>query len=229
MDDSSKRCATCRVSKPRAAFAKNAARPDGLQARCRACVSEHYRKNADQVRAKVNNYRQANSEAVADRKRRYRANYPDRVKAQQRAAYEAKRDEYREKNRATYAARKTDYAVSQRAWVDANRERVRAYKSKYKHKRRALEASNGIFSVSERDLRRALLRADNACTYCRRNFSDDIRVTWDHVVPVTRGGTFSVGNLVPACGPCNSSKMDRTVAEWLAWKRRLNSPTILTA
>lgn len=30
--------------------------------------------------------------------------------------------------------------------------------------------------------------------------------TWDHIVPISRGGTNSHDNLQPACRPCNSSK-----------------------
>jgi HNH endonuclease len=41
--------------------------------------------------------------------------------------------------------------------------------------------------------------------------------TADHVVPISRGGKHSEGNLVPACRSCNSSKRDLLLVEW---KRR---------
>ena len=34
--------------------------------------------------------------------------------------------------------------------------------------------------------------------------------------PVSKGGDSSPGNLVPACGRCDDSKQDKTIAEWAA-------------
>jgi hypothetical protein len=38
-----KRCVACRLSKPRAAFYRRTASPDGLDARCRECRSAYFR------------------------------------------------------------------------------------------------------------------------------------------------------------------------------------------
>lgn len=48
------------------------------------------------------------------------------------------------------------------------------------------------------------------CAYCGRSAS-----TWDHVIPVMQGGRTTPSNIVPACAPCNSSKRDQNVFEWL--------------
>lgn len=48
------------------------------------------------------------------------------------------------------------------------------------------------------------------CAYCPAAAN-----TWDHVVPVSAGGRTEPGNIVPACGSCNSSKGNREVASWL--------------
>lgn len=42
----------------------------------------------------------------------------------------------------------------------------------------------------------------------------------DHVVPISRGGANSIGNIVAACGSCNSSKNDRLLTEWRLIKGR---------
>lgn len=36
----------------------------------------------------------------------------------------------------------------------------------------------------------------------------------DHVIPLARGGRHGIGNVLPACQPCNSSKGARLLAEW---------------
>lgn len=48
------------------------------------------------------------------------------------------------------------------------------------------------------------------CVYCGGPFEHV-----DHVLPVSRGGTDDVENLVPSCTSCNTSKGDRLLDEWL--------------
>ncbi|MBB5443641.1 MULTISPECIES: HNH endonuclease [unclassified Paraburkholderia] len=48
------------------------------------------------------------------------------------------------------------------------------------------------------------------CAYCGNHFE-----TWDHVIPVSKGGTTTPGNMVPACRPCNSSKKNSDINDWL--------------
>lgn len=45
------------------------------------------------------------------------------------------------------------------------------------------------------------------CAYCRTRPGS----TKDHVVPVSRGGSDAIENIVPACAPCNSSKGARPI------------------
>lgn len=60
-------------------------------------------------------------------------------------------------------------------------------------------------TVSKR-LRFEILRRDNyACRYCGAT-APAARLTVDHVIPVTLGGTDSPDNLVTACGDCNAGK-----------------------
>lgn len=36
----------------------------------------------------------------------------------------------------------------------------------------------------------------------------------DHIIPISRGGTHSVGNIMTLCKNCNASKHSRTITEW---------------
>lgn len=62
-------------------------------------------------------------------------------------------------------------------------------------------------------LRNEVLKRDGfSCAYC--DDEDDVELTADHVVPLSRGGTNDRSNLVCACLPCNSSKRNLLLTEW---------------
>jgi len=69
------------------------------------------------------------------------------------------------------------------------------------------KAQNGVFVIYESDVKQ--LR-NKPCFYC----GSKERLTLDHIVPISRGGVHSIGNLVTACKSCNSKKGDRFIMEW---------------
>ncbi|MFG3200349.1 HNH endonuclease [Streptomyces sp. NPDC048208] len=74
------------------------------------------------------------------------------------------------------------------------------------HKRRA--ESYGV--AHEEYSRTAILaRWLWKCAYCG-NRAEHL----DHIVPLSRGGTDTESNILPACAPCNLSKGAKTLEEW---------------
>ena len=60
---------------------------------------------------------------------------------------------------------------------------------------------------------RALFRRDqNMCLYCGNHF-DNIKLSRDHVVPLSRGGEDAWTNVVTACGICNLKKGNKSIKE----------------
>jgi 5-methylcytosine-specific restriction endonuclease McrA len=55
-------------------------------------------------------------------------------------------------------------------------------------------------------------RDDFTCQYCAQAF-EPLKLTFDHVVPVSHGGKRGWTNIVTACEPCNRKKADRTPKE----------------
>jgi 5-methylcytosine-specific restriction endonuclease McrA len=50
----------------------------------------------------------------------------------------------------------------------------------------------------------------DCCAYCGARG----KVVRDHVIPIVRGGRHAIGNLLPACVTCNSSKSGLLLIEW---------------
>jgi len=57
------------------------------------------------------------------------------------------------------------------------------------------------------------------CVYC----GDHNIARWDHLIPVSKGGETTLGNLVPACALCDDSKRDVPFDEWMVSDAK-NSP-----
>ncbi len=82
--------------------------------------------------------------------------------------------------------------------------------------RRAAKLAIDCYEISERDWERLCQRYDQCCAYCGKRK----KLTRDHIIPVTRGGQESIGNLVPACDTCNKSKNDKLLVEWRYGRKR---------
>jgi 5-methylcytosine-specific restriction endonuclease McrA len=52
------------------------------------------------------------------------------------------------------------------------------------------------------------------CYYCHV-YLDHENLTFDHVIPLSRGGAHSKDNIVTACVSCNCSKGNQLLEEWI--------------
>ena len=62
----------------------------------------------------------------------------------------------------------------------------------------------------------AIKAAWGGCAYCG---TTDAALQRDCVMAISRGGRYTVDNIVPACGACNASKCNDEVTGWLRRKR----------
>jgi hypothetical protein len=69
----------------------------------------------------------------------------------------------------------------------------------------------------------ALQTAWNGCAYCG---ATDVPLQRDCVLPISRGGRYTLENVVPACRSCNASKCNDEVTGWLR-RKRLDERTFL--
>jgi hypothetical protein len=69
----------------------------------------------------------------------------------------------------------------------------------------------------------AILDAWAVCAYCG---ADGVALQRDCVLPISRGGRYTLDNVVPACRSCNASKSNDEVTSWMR-RRRLDEPAFL--
>lgn len=144
----------------------------------------------------------------------YRARHADTIKVEQRANYLKNREA-----RIAYA--------NARVYADLERHaRYSAISKKRNHikiaadsrRRRARIKQNGVYLITTKELYRLY---SSKCFYC----GNSGKMTVDHVIAIARGGTDSIGNLVPACKSCNSRKRDLTIMEWRKKRETPQPPT----
>lgn len=143
-----------------------------------------------------------------------------------------------------YAENRAHCNAQATAWAEANRERRREISRESRRRRRAAMPDalrreldrkwNRIgkarrrgaerFVITDRDMRRLVARQRGRCAYCEVVAP----LTVEHVVPLARGGRHAIGNVVMACGSCNSSKRDSLLVEWRCrsgGRRRMRWPS----
>ena len=90
--------------------------------------------------------------------------------------------------------------------------RTRTARAARKRKRR--------MALQEHDLTdaqwEAMVEAWGGCAYCG---AAGRALQRDCVLAISRGGRYTVDNVVPACGSCNASKCNDEVTSWMRRKR----------
>ena len=87
---------------------------------------------------------------------------------------------------------------------------LRLYTRQKSKRRKALQREQTAHQISAKDIRARFRQFGSCCAYC--GASGDMEI--EHVVPISKGGTHAMGNIVPACHDCNSSKRAKEVESW---------------
>ena len=128
---------------------------------------------------------------------------------EERCAYDS---EYRREHTEQVRLRKREYRETHSMQIREYRqsERGRALKRQRHNIRRAMKA--GMPSTFTRlEWQNALIHFGNCCAYCGGAAK---RLHQDHVVPLSMGGGYVAGNIVPACPRCNLSKHNAALGDW---------------
>jgi 5-methylcytosine-specific restriction endonuclease McrA len=117
------------------------------------------------------------------------------------------RDERAEKAHQYNQEHKAELAAYHRKYWEEHPEICRISSAR---RRALLLEAEGTFTVDE--WLQVLEDFDYCCAYCGVQLDAP---TMDHVVPLSKGGTNDIDNIVPACKSCNSRKRDRDLNEFL--------------
>lgn len=201
-------------------FSKEGRGHNGFRATCRECRNlykkQYHKDNAEHEKELRKQYYVDNAEREKESVRQWRIDNPDKVK------------EYNKEYGKTHIELKSKiYKV----WANANIKHLQQYrKINFVHHKAISQiwlANNKDKSNMKSQRRRSLKKQvastlttvewnnikkyfNNKCAYC--NKEEDL--TREHFIALSKGGEFSINNIIPVCNSCNCSKRDKDFFEW---------------
>lgn len=195
-----KRCTRCLEWKERSEFYRDRSKLDGLKSHCKPCHEQYKREYRTRVRL----------QALAHFRRTYRYAWQRRTPAI-RAVDNAGLRRWQANNLARRRAHITHYL---RHWHARNRGTNPGWYQDTPHiptalrqTHRAEAADAPVNHLSPAEWNWLLDAYDHHCAYCGKTSH---QLSPDHVIPLSKGGHNTLGNVVPACRTCNIRKGART-------------------
>jgi 5-methylcytosine-specific restriction endonuclease McrA len=155
---------------------------------------------------------------VEMRRERY-LNNRDYYLALASARAESDHDAYIEYQR-RYRHENRDRLKEQDRWRRKNDYRYQAICLRASHERRARER-NAFGSFTRSEWVTLLDAYSHTCLSCLKS-DPEVKLTADHVVPLVKGGSNTIDNIQPLCGPCNSSKGTKIIDYRPQWQEQKN-------
>ena len=98
-------------------------------------------------------------------------------------------------------------------WRQNNPDKVKAIADNDRHTRRVQTKAS---TLSTKALAKWTQEQPKICSYCSCTCSTNFHI--DHIDPLSKGGTHTLDNLTISCPSCNSSKSNKPLLLWLAFK-----------
>jgi 5-methylcytosine-specific restriction endonuclease McrA len=156
--------------------------------------------NRDRINAQKREYWNQNKEYINELRRQDRLDNPQK--------YRASNLRYAIRNREKLSARSRLFRLR-------NPDRIRRFNQDYRKRypekfteianRRRVQEMNAPGSHTVAEWEKLKHRYNNTCLCCGRR-EPEIKLTRDHVIPLTKGGSDYIDNIQPLCRSCNSSK-----------------------
>lgn len=144
----------------------------------------YYELNKPRILAEAKKQREGKKETLAQWQRDYRKKNLELIRARDLAYYQAHRD------------RKL---LSKSSWGKTEHGRIQ---QKAKNQARRSRKNEVVSALTSKDLKELIKLSKGKCFYCGMKK----KLSLDHIVPISKGGSHTKDNVVMACISCNSSK-----------------------
>ena len=189
-------CNKCKELKPKTneyfAF-KNKAKGI-LKNECKMCEKEYRKNNKEKLKEYFKEYYKNNKDKIKKNTKEYQENNKEKVREYKK--------EYRSRDKTKNMMK--EYL---KEYQKNNKDKMIFYSSQ----RRVLRAGNGG-SYTQEQYREMLEYFEYKCAYTGESIEDNLHI--DHIIPVSKGGTSYIWNLIPVTPSANMSKSNKNIEDW---------------
>jgi len=233
-----KECSKCNIVKPITHFHWDSSRRDNHSVYCNQCIKginkTYNDKHVDNIKARNKIYRESHATEIAEKSKIYNIKNKDKLSEKHKAYYKKNKESILAKNKDNYYNASPEdieaRRIKKRKYNDIKpnsvRDRKKAYDKTYfqsvngkdtirrsTHKRRAKILSSEDGSITRCTLDTLLKKQCNLCYYCGCTLDNNIprSIHLDHYIPLSKGGTHTLSNVVWSCASCNLKKSNKLV------------------
>lgn len=215
--ESFKTCSKCQIEKPLNDFRLN---KRWRRRECRDCEHIYNRtygaaRRAGRTQEQViadkeyqKRYKAKNRARLTDWERDWRKNNKDKANARTKRYYDSHKSARLKWHARHYVLNRERIGERNRRWRANNSDKL----ALQEHRRRAREMNAPVNDFTTHQWEELLATFNGHCAYCLRTF-DSLEI--EHVIPISRNGSNTQSNIVPACRGCNSKKGRKTLLEFL--------------
>lgn len=167
---------------------------------------QYYQEHKTEIAEQQHQYHLEHETETVKQHHRYNQEHKEAEAERQQQYHQEHREEDTERGRLYYLRHQAGIAAQQRQYCLEHPEISRNANRK---RRALLTGSDGHFTDEEF---RLLCEAyESRCIYCKQK----LPLVPDHAIPLSKGGSNSIENIVPACKSCNSKKGTKTYDEYM--------------
>ena len=194
-----------------------------------------YEENKETISVKQKEFRKNNKELMALRdKTKYEKNIV-KIAIRNKLYRANNKKQLGDKRKLTYIKNKDQELKAQKVYRNNNKEKLRKYRIQYcidnrekllEHKKQYKKLNKDIINT-ENQKRRTMKKKlsatltsiqwvnikqnfNNCCAYCGKELS----LQQEHFIPLSKGGEYTLNNIIPSCQKCNGSKNNKDFFIW---------------
>ena len=192
---------------------------------------EYYQTNKDKIKARAREYHHKNKDKLSEKAKKYREENKERLAEYKKEWALTNKEMLVDRRKRFYQDNKDKLSIQQKEYYQTNKDKILTRVKEYRQtetgrlvkrnsnsKRRYLRKinSDGTLHCEVRypltkELQELLHTQDYKCNNCRSDITNAKHL--DHHIPLSKGGTHSINNVVWLCPTCNMTKSDKMPRE----------------